>query len=72
MENIIDEIKYFSYGMVTANYIEISNQIDSIHTEIFIDELQIYITGKTINVIAVTKNGRELANLERFIAEPSS
>ena len=41
-------------------------------TQIFIDALQIYITGKTINVIAFTKNGRELANLERFIAEPSS
>jgi hypothetical protein len=41
-------------------------------TEIFIDELQIYITGKTINVVAFTKNGRELANLKRFIAEPSS
>ncbi|MBC8202595.1 MAG: hypothetical protein H8E91_02085 [Planctomycetes bacterium] len=41
-------------------------------TEIFVDALQIYITGKTINVIAFTKNDRELANLERFIAEPSS
>ena len=51
---------------------KVGRQVTITPTEIFIDELQIYITGKTINVIAVTKNGRELANLERFIAEPSS
>ena len=40
--------------------------------EVFVDELQIYITGRTINVIVFTEGGRELSNLERFIAEPSS
>jgi hypothetical protein len=50
---------------------QVGREVTITPTEIFIDSLQIYITGKTINVIAFTKNGRELANLERFIAEPS-
>ncbi len=51
---------------------QVGREVTITPTEIFIDELQIFITGKTINVIAFTKNGRELVNLERFIAEPSS
>tara|TARA_Y100000758_G_scaffold261391_1_gene199668 strand:- start:509 stop:958 length:450 start_codon:yes stop_codon:yes gene_type:complete len=51
---------------------QVGREVTITATEIFIDELQIFITGKTINVIAFTKNGRELVNLERFIAEPSS
>ena len=51
---------------------QIGRKVTITPTEIFIDELQIFITGKTINVIAFTKHGRELVNLERFIAEPSS
>ena len=51
---------------------QVGREVTITATEIFIDELQIFIAGKTINVIAFTKNGRELVNLERFIAEPSS
>ena len=51
---------------------QVGREVTITPTEIFIDELQIFITGKTINVITFTKNGRELVNLERFIAEPSS
>ena len=51
---------------------QVGRKVTITPTEIFIDELQIFITGKTINVIAFTKYGRELVNLERFIAEPSS
>ena len=50
---------------------QVGREVTITPTEIFIDELQIYITGKTINVITFTKNSRELANLARFIAEPS-
>ena len=51
---------------------QVGREVTITPTEIFIDELQIFITGKTINVITFTINGRELVNLERFIAEPSS
>jgi hypothetical protein len=51
---------------------QVGREVTITPTEIFIDELQIFITGKTINVITFTNNGRELVNLERFIAEPSS
>ena len=51
---------------------QVGRKVTIIQTEIFVDALQIYITGKTINVIAFTKSDRELANLKRFIAEPNS
>ena len=51
---------------------QVGREVAITSAEIFIDELQVFITGKTITVIAFTKNGRELVNLERFIAEPSS
>ena len=41
-------------------------------TEIFIDDLEIFINGKTITVTTFTKDGRILTTLERFLAEPSS
>ncbi len=50
----------------------IGREVIVTRTEVFIDELQIYITGQTIIVTAFLESGRELANLERFIAEPSS
>ena len=57
---------------LSGDWQQVGREVNITPTEIFIDEFQIFITGKTINVIAFTKNGRELANLERFIAEPSS
>ena len=50
----------------------IGREVSVAFTEVFIDELQIYITGRTINVSVFTGSSRELLNLERFIAEPSS
>ena len=38
IKNIIEEIKLSSYGIITSDFIEISNQLDSIETNIFIDD----------------------------------
>ena len=57
--------------LLMGDWEHIGRTVGVTFTEVFIDELQIYIRGKTINVIVFNANARELANLERFIAEPS-
>ena len=57
---------------LSGDWEHVGRQVHVTPAEVFIDELQIYITGRTINVIVFTESGRKLSTLERFIAEPSS
>ena len=50
----------------------IGRKVAVIETDLFVDTLQVFITGRTVSVTVFGKDGRELASVDRFIPEPKS
>jgi hypothetical protein len=59
-------------ALLDGDWEHIGRSVGIAPKEVFIDALQIYIKGKTIQVTTFNKDGRSLSTIERFIAEPSS
>jgi hypothetical protein len=50
----------------------IGRNVSVIDSEIFVESLEVYIIGRTIEVNTFTSDGRILTTVERFIPEPQS
>jgi hypothetical protein len=57
---------------IGGDWDSIGRRVSIAETDLFIESLQVYIVGRTVTVTTFTKDGREVASLQRFIPEPRS
>ena len=57
---------------IGGDWDSIGRNVTVIETDVFVDTLQVFITGRTVSVTVFGKDGRELTSVNRFIPEPKS